>query len=340
MAVNKRYVWYALTLLAMIAAVILTLRLVAHVSLHQRMPEHAEKYTLTVKKGDTLIAVLNRLHADQLVHSPERLRLWIRIANLPTVIQTGNYNLSPSMTYVDLLHNLAIGRQAVYSIRINNGRTFRDFYAAIQAHPQIAQTLVNMTTLAIMNQLNSEYLHPEGMFYADTYSFYAGATDMAILTHAYTRLRDVLHQEWQARHPNLPYENAYQALILASVVEKEAALDSERPLIAGVFINRINRGMRLQADPTVIYGMGDRYDGNIRRRDLRQPTPYNTYVIFGLPPTPIALVDRRAIRAVLQPEVTDHLFFVAKADGSGSHYFSETLEKHERAVERYQRRRR
>ena len=338
MASKKRYLFYALVLIVLTAG--LVLRLAAHLSLHQRLPEHAEEYTLSVQKGDTLIAVLNRLHADQLIHSPKQLRLWIWIANLPTVIQAGNYNLSSGMTYVDLLHNLAIGRQAVYSIQIHNGRTFRDFFAAVQAHPQIAKTLVNMTALEIMNQLDSEYLHPEGMFYADTYSFYAGATDLTILKNAYTRLREVLQQEWLARHPNLPYENAYQALVLASIVEKETGLDSERPLIAGVFINRIHKGMRLQADPTVIYGMGSRFDGNIRRRDLRQPTPYNTYVIYGLPPTPIALVDRRAIRAALRPKATDYLFFVAKADGSGSHYFSETLAEHEKAVDRYQRRRR
>ena len=260
----------------------------------------------------------------------------MQIVGLPSVIQAGNYRLQEGMTQRELLHQLAVGQQVLYSVRADTGGTYKDFYAAVRSHPEVIETLEGKPGAEVMELIGSGYAHPEGMFYADTYGFYKGETDLNILKRAHHRLNKILLEEWEARAADLPYQTPYEALILASIVEKETGLDSERPVIAGVFVNRLRKGMRLQTDPTVIYGMGDAYKGNIRRRDLRKPTPYNTYVIYGLPPTPIALTDRRAIRAVMHPADTDYFFFVAKGGGERGHSFSVTLEQHNRAVRKYQ----
>jgi len=189
-----------------------------------------------------------------------------------------------------------------------------------------------------MQRLGHEGEHPEGRFYPDTYYISMGVTDTELLTRAYNEMQRVLDLEWQARDEGLPYKTPYEALIMASIVEKESAVPEERPLIAGVFTNRLRKGMRLQTDPTVIYGI-ENYDGNIRYRDLRKDTPYNTYTRKGLPPTPIALAGREAINATLHPDKTAYLFFVAFSDGSGRHVFSTNLEDHEKAVDKYQRKR-
>ena len=185
-----------------------------------------------------------------------------------------------------------------------------------------------------MELLGYPGLHPEGQFFADTYAFPKGTSDLDYLKRAKKNLDTVLAEEWAMRADALPLNDPYEALILASIVEKETAVAAERPLIAGVFLSRIRKNMRLQTDPTVIYGMGDSYDGNIRRKDLNTDTPYNTYTRAGLPPTPIAMVGREAIRAVMQPEATSALYFVARGDGS--HQFSDTLAEHNAAVRKYQ----
>ncbi len=187
-----------------------------------------------------------------------------------------------------------------------------------------------------MTRLGHEGEHPEGRFYPDTYYVSRGVTDAELLTRAYKAMENILQQEWQQRAEDLPYKTPYEALIMASIVEKESAIAEERPLIAGLFANRLKKGMRLQTDPTVIYGI-ENYDGNIRYRDLRKDTPYNTYTRKGLPPTPIALPGREAIHATLHPAKTEYLYFVAFSDGSGRHVFSTNLEDHEKAVDKYQR---
>ena len=185
-----------------------------------------------------------------------------------------------------------------------------------------------------MQLLGFPELHPEGQFFADTYAFPRGTTDVEYLQRAKRTMDTILAEEWENRAPDLPFETPYEALILASIVEKETAVAAERPLIAGVFVSRLNIGMRLQTDPTVIYGIGDAFDGDIRRKDLTTDTPYNTYTRAGLPPTPIAMVGREAIHAVMHPESTTALYFVSK--GNGTHQFSETLEQHNAAVRKYQ----
>lgn len=191
----------------------------------------------------------------------------------------------------------------------------------------------------LMQTLGSEYKHPEGLFFPDTYFFEKGTTDIALLKTAYDKMKLVLEQEWKDKEQNLPLETPYQALILASIVEKETGASEERAQIAGVFTRRLQKGMLLQTDPTVIYGMGDSYKGNIRSKDLRQATAYNTYVITGLPPTPIAMPGQQAIHAALHPLKGKSLYFVAKGNGEGTHVFSATLREHNNAVNKYQRKR-
>jgi len=308
----------------------------AHSVVLQKLNVSESGLTITVEKGMGLISLNHKLAQQSLIGRPELMRWWAFLARLPTSLQAGSYQIEPGNSYKDLITKIVDGRQRRYSITIFPGDTFADFYRNIADNPHLQHTMVNMSIASIMARLDSEYRHPEGMFYADTYYFYEGEEDFSLLKIAHDKLINVLAEEWDNRSSGLAYEDPYQALIMASIVEKETSLASERPLIAGVFHNRILQKMRLQADPTVIYGMGEHFRGDIRRKDLREATPYNTYVIYGLPPTPIALVGRQAISAALNPDQTDYLFFVAKDDGSRSHYFSSTWEEHKRAVELYQ----
>ena len=220
-------------------------------------------------------------------------------------------------------------------LTVVEGATFADFVAALEQHPRIVHTLAAKSPAEIMTALGHPGEPAEGEFFPDTYRFAANITDVAILALAYDDMQRQLRVAWDARRPELPLGTPYQALILASMVEKEAALKSERALIAGVFLNRLRRGMRLQSDPTVIYGLGASYDGTIHTRDLLRDTPYNTYTREGLPPTPIALPGREALTAAVQPEDTGALYFVATGLGDGAHQFSKTLEEHNSAVRTY-----
>jgi UPF0755 protein len=221
------------------------------------------------------------------------------------------------------------------SLTVVEGWTFADMRRVIEAHPQIKVTLRGKDPAEIMIAIGHPGEHPEGRFFPDTYRFAAGTTDREILELAYRKMSAALDAGWAARAPDLPLASPYDALILASIIEKETGLASERPHIAGVFTNRLRKNMRLQTDPTVIYGIGPSYDGNIRERDLRTDTPYNTYTRAGLPPTPIALPSREAIEAATHPLDTGDLFFVASGEGDGSHVFSATLEEHNAALARY-----
>lgn len=308
----------------------------AHSVVLQKLNVSESGLTITVQKGIGLISLNYRLAEQGLIERPELMRWWAFLARLPTSLQAGSYQIEPGSSYKDLITKIVDGRQRRYAITILPGHSFDDVYRNIVDNPYLQHTMANMSIASIMTKLGSEYRNPEGLFYADTYYFYEGEEDFSLLRVAYKKLINVLTEQWDNRSNKLAYENAYQALIMASIVEKETSLASERPLIAGVFHNRILENMRLQADPTVIYGMGEEFRGDIRRKDLRKPTPYNTYVIYGLPPTPIAMVDQQAISAVLHPAQTDYLFFVAKADGSRAHHFSTTYEEHKKAVATYQ----
>jgi UPF0755 protein len=253
-------------------------------------------------------------------------------------IQAGEYRILPGTSPRELLEQLVEGRVIDYSITLVEGRTFSQMMAAVRGHPALDQTLAGLASEQIMERLGHPGEHPEGRFFPDTYHFPRGTSDQNLLKRAYDQMVLLLDQEWPQRAPNLPLETAYQALVLASIVERETALPSERPEIAGVLIRRLQRGMRLQTDPTVIYGMGDAFAGNLTRRDLKRDTPYNTYVHAGLTPTPICMPGGDSVRAALHPAPGDSLYFVARGDGS--HEFSATLAAHNRAVRTYQLKRR
>lgn len=249
-------------------------------------------------------------------------------------VRAGEYTLAPGTTPSQLLDQLASDKVIEYALTLVEGWTFRQLMDAIERHEKLSHTLSGLDEREIMVKLGFAGQHPEGRFYPDTYHFPKGTTDVAFLQRAYRAMDQRLQQEWQNRSAGLPLRTPDEALTLASIVEKETGLASERPLIAGVFVRRLRIGMPLQTDPTVIYGMGPSFDGNLRRRDLESDTPYNTYMHTGLPPTPIAMPGADAIHAVLHPAPGDALYFVARGDGG--HVFSATLEQHNRAVVKYQ----
>jgi UPF0755 protein len=237
-----------------------------------------------------------------------------------------------------LLDLLISGKVVNYQITFPEGLSFKEWRSILAKQPKLTKKLPGLTVQELLQQLSLGNNHPEGWFFPDTYLYTAGDSDYDILLQAYTRMRKILAEEWKNKSEDLPFSTPYEALILASIVEKETGVGSERGEIAGVFVRRLKKGMRLQTDPTVIYGLGDKYQGNITRSHLKQPTPYNTYVINGLPPTPIAMPGQDAIHAALHPVKGKSLYFVAKGDGS--HYFSATFKEHVQAVKRYQLKRR
>ncbi len=290
-----------------------------------------------VVKGDSLNVIARKLSEQLDGFDPYAFKLLAYHQKVVNLLKAGEYELTPGMKLPDILASLVAGKSKQYSITFPEGWTFRQIRQAIADNPNIKQTLTGMDPQQIMQRLGSETLHPEGLFFPETYFFEKNSSDFALLKRAYRKMQSVLEQEWNDREKALPLKNRYQALILASIIEKETGVGGERKPIAGVFIRRLRKGMLLQTDPTVIYGMGERYQGNIRRRDLRTPTPYNTYIIKGLPPTPIAMPGQAAVHAALHPADGKSLYFVARGDGS--HQFSATLREHNNAVNKYQRRR-
>ncbi len=295
--------------------------------------------TVQVKPGDSVRTIAAQLVAQDVLDKPQYFILWGRLHNQSRHIQAGEYVLKNAETLAMLLEHMVNGEVVQHKITLIEGITFRQMLAQMEKNPFLVHTLSHTPTKTIMTRLGHPAQLPEGRFFPDTYDISVGMKDIDLLRRAYETMQRILTQEWQQREKNLPLKNAYQALILASIVEKETAVKEERPLIAGVFINRLNRKMRLQTDASVIYGIKN-YDGNIRFKDLRKDTPYNTYTRYGLPPTPVAMPGRAAIHAVLHPDKTDKLYFVAYGDGSGRHFFSSNLTQHEKAVDKYQRRKR
>ncbi|WP_421862963.1 endolytic transglycosylase MltG [Motiliproteus sp.] len=304
-------------------------------SLAQQPLKLTESTSLMVEPGTSFNHLLEQLTKQQLIDEPLLFKLHARQQNLAHKIKAGEYLLEPGLTHDGLLQLLVQGKVRSYQVTFVEGQRVSDYIARLQSHPQIEKTLEYDDPQQLAKQLKIEG-SAEGWIYPDTYQFTRGTTDLALLKRAHQRMQQVLEQEWASKQPNLPISSAYEALILASIVEKETGAAFERPEIAGVFTRRLNKGMRLQTDPTVIYGMGDRYKGNITRADLKRKTPYNTYVIKGLPPTPIANPGREAINAALNPASGKSLYFVAKGDGT--HQFSATLAEHNKAVYKYQRR--
>lgn len=298
----------------------------------------AQSHIIMVKPGSSFGRVANQLADDGVLKKPDWFAFFIRLKKAGPLLKAGEYELVEGVTPRSLVAQLIEGRSISYKFSIIEGSTFSELRKSLQENSQIKRTIKNKTDAQVMTSLGLDGQHPEGMFLADTYQFQRGGTDLDLLRRAHSLLQSELNAAWEGKAEKLPYKDSYEALIMASIVEKETGLSAERPTIAGVFVRRLNKGMRLQTDPTVIYGMGNRYKGNIRRADLRRPTPYNTYTISGLPPTPIALVGREAIQAALHPVDGKWLYFVAKGDGS--HQFSATLLQHNRAVKEYQLRRR
>ena len=295
-----------------------------------------EPETIVFARGSSIRTLANQLIEKDLLEDKNYFLIWGKLNRQATRLQAGEYLLTPGQTLAGLLDNMVAGNVVQHEIALIEGFTFRQILEIIQQSPIVTLELENLSDEEIMKRLGHEGEHPEGRFYPDTYYISRGVTDVELLNRAYDSMSDTLEQEWQQREDNLPFKSSYEALIMASIVEKESAVAEERPLIAGLFVNRLRKKMRLQTDPTVIYGIKN-YDGNIRFRDLRKDTPYNTYTRHGLPPTPIALPGREAIHATLHPDKTKYLYFVAYGDGSGKHVFSTNLKDHEKAVDQYQR---
>ncbi|MBA3563287.1 MAG: endolytic transglycosylase MltG [Gammaproteobacteria bacterium] len=295
---------------------------------------------VNIRSGASLIASAEAMADQGVLSHPQVFAWYARLRGDGRDIKAGEYRIDPGTTPRALLDQLVSGGVLLHALTVVEGWTFDQMLVAIRAHPAIQQTLRRHDRAAIMAELGEAGRHPEGLFFPETYRFPRATTDLTLLRQARTLMDQRLEAAWAARAPGLPLETPYSALILASIVEKETALEAERTLIAGVFARRLERNMRLQTDPSVIYGIGDGFDGDIRRRDLSRDTPYNTYTRGGLPPTPIALPGAASLEAVMHPAPGETLYFVATGAGDGSHYFSTTLAEHNEAVQRLLARRR
>jgi UPF0755 protein len=294
----------------------------------------ATQVRIHVTPGEPLRAVLADLAHRGALREPRSFELWVRLTGRSPRIRAGTYDIAANASPADILAQLAAGRVVLEALTVIEGWTFADLRRALEKHPRVKATLRGKSDAEVMATLGRSAEHPEGRFFPDTYRFADGTTDREILTLAYQRMADELAAAWEARAADLPVHSSYEALILASVVEKETGLATERPQIAGVFSLRLKQGMRLQSDPTIIYGLGAAYDGDIRSRDLTADTPYNTYTRNGLPPTPIALPGRESLRAATRPLETGALYFVATGKLDGAHVFSRTYDEHREAVAR------
>ncbi len=290
----------------------------------------------TLQQGSSLRSAARQMHAAGALSSPSQFELLARLRGDAARIQAGSYELDGSISPHALLRKITSGDQAQEKMVFVEGWTFRQMRAGLDAHNAIRHDTRGLSDAEVLARLGIALPSAEGLFYPDTYYFAGGTSDIAVLQRAYRAMQEQLATLWSARTSGLPLATPYQALILASIVEKETGQAAERPLVAAVFINRLRQGMRLQTDPAVIYGLGDAFDGNLRRPHLQTDGPYNTYLREGLPPTPIAMPGLDALRATLNPAPNDALYFVARGDGTS--HFSRTLAEHERAVTKYQRR--
>ncbi len=298
------------------------------------LPIAESGYHHVITAGTSLKRFSANLHQAGILPHPFYFKWMARFAGDTQAIKAGEYLFAPGITPPKLLQQVVSGAVVQHAFTIVEGWTFSQLLEALRHDDVITHTLDDLGPEEVMQRLGYAGQHAEGRFMPDTYHFPRDTSDVAFLQRAYQTMTDLLNAEWGQRDQGLPYKNAYEALIMASIIEKETALPEERSEVAGVFVRRLERGMRLQTDPTVIYGLGDRFDGNLRRRDLSSDSPYNTYMHSGLPPTPIALPGRASLHAALHPAAGDAIYFVARGDGS--HVFSATLEAHNKAVRRYQ----
>ena len=298
------------------------------------LPLPQTPFEFTVRQGTSLKSLAKQLTDANLL--PEAQSFWAlgRALDQATGIQAGAYRLTEPLTPLALLQKLNDGEVVTVALTFVEGISFAEMREQLEGAKELKVTLKGISTTDVLKRIGASELSPEGLFFPDTYRFSAGTTDLDLLKKSYRMMQQKLAAAWTRRDAGLPYKVPYEALIMASIIEKETGRADERSLIAAVFINRLKMPMRLQTDPTVIYGLGQRFDGNIRRRDLTTDTPYNTYTRDGLPPTPIAMPGWGALLAAVKPAPSDKLYFVAKGDGS--HYFSRSLDEHNRAVAKYQ----
>jgi len=293
----------------------------------------------SIHRGAALSTASQSLQQSGVLTRPWAFVLLARLKGQAGAIKAGSYALEKPATPLQLLRKITEGETVLGKLALIEGWSFRDMRRSVAANPSLRHDTANMSDAELLQAIGARELHPEGLFFPDTYFFDQGSSELALYKRAYHAMQENLQASWAMRSNGLPhrlpYRSPYEVLIMASIIEKETGAAEERPLIASVFLNRLRIGMRLQTDPTVIYGLGERFDGNLRRDDLLADTPYNTYTRAGLPPTPIALPGLAAIHAALHPEPSKALYFVAK--GNGRHVFSETLDAHNRAVARYQR---
>lgn len=316
-----------------ILGLLLVLGVILWSSLFRDYPVEGQKQLLAINDGDTYSRFIDRLAEEDHVNFPIVLKLYQRVM-IHDSMKKGVYEVRQGMSVRQVMEMIANAENAQMNrILVIEGTTFKQLIDALKKDELVTKEVSHLPYDQMLKALNIPFAHPEGLFAPNTYFFAKGETDRKILTDLYLRQMKSLDDAWNNRAADLPYKNKYEALIMASIIEKETNVDAELEQVSGVFVRRLKLGMRLQTDPTVIYGMGDRYQGNITRQDLRTPTPYNTYTMSGLPPTPIALPGQKAIQAAMHPDQSDNIYFVAT--GNGGHKFSTNLQDHNRAVQEY-----
>ncbi len=293
-----------------------------------------EAQEISIKPNSGLKSIANQLVAQQVIPSALPFVILGKLLNKEPFLQAGDYTLNKNVSPYQLMQSLNHGKAMQGSITFIEGKTFKQMREKLLKNDAVKSTIEDLSDTEVMHVVGKGEKHAEGLFFPDTFYFDRNTADIVLLKRSYENMQSKLSTAWANRAPGLPYKDSYEALIMASIIEKETGKASERPMIAGVFLNRLKIGMRLQTDPSVIYGMGDKYDGNIRKKDLETDTVYNTYTRGGLPPTPIAMPGLASIEAALHPEKTKALYFVGKGDGS--HEFTNSLVEHNRAVAKYQ----
>jgi len=336
----NRLILAVIGVLVVVALTVAVLGLRASQFLDSTMAIPGESVVFEIPAGTAFAPISRDLAERGYIEHPDWFRWYARLTGTAGSVRAGEYLIDAGTTPRQLLQMFVAGDVQLYSFTIIEGWTFRELIAALSGNDTVEASIDFEDWPAVLESLGAEEGHPEGLFLPETYRYPKGTTDVDILRQAYTLMQETLTEEWQGRAVNLPISSPYEALILASIVEKETALASERPRIAGVFTRRLEQRMRLQTDPTVIYGIGEAFNGNLTRLDLRTNTPYNTYTRRGLPPTPIALPGRASISAALRPAPGSEVYFVATGLGDGSHKFSDTKAEHDIAVREYLRRQR
>ena len=328
-ASNKIFKSIAIILVVLLIVIATILKM----SIFKSFPVQGKTQKLLINNGETYTGFIDRLASENKVNFPIILKIYRKFF-IHESLKAGVYEVSNGMNVRQVLQMVSDSNNAQMNrILVIEGTTAKQLIHALKNDQYVKKSVTNLSTEQLLQDLKIPFDHPEGLFAPDTYFFDKGASDKQILKDLYQRQMKILDEAWEKRDSNLPYKNKYEALIMASIIEKETSLDRELEQVSGVFVRRLKLGMRLQTDPTVIYGMGDRYVGKISKQDLRTPTAYNTYTIDGLPPTPIALPSKKAIEAAMHPDQSDNIYFVAT--GNGGHKFTSNLKDHNQAVQEY-----